>query len=1172
MTSGSASDGDTVGCPRCGRPVSGRSLVALCSRCLFVALGEESMVSDVADDACAASPSSRILGDYELHGEIARGGMGVVFRARQRSLGRWVAVKLARDGGFALRDHLRRFRTEVEAAATLDHPHIVPIYEVGEHEGCPFFSMKLLEGGTVMARFADRPTDPRLAANITAKVGRALHFAHQRGVLHRDVKPNNILLDSAGEPFLTDFGLARLMEEDSTVTRTVAVMGTPAYMAPEQARGGMKTVTTAVDVYGLGAVLYELLTGQPPHRGDSPIDIVRKVLEEEPRRPSQINRAIDRDLEVICLRCLEKEPARRYGSALAVSEDLERWLRGEPIQARPISSFERLAKWVRRRPAIASLSGLALMAGLAAVAVTTAFKLRLNEVQRREALSHRQSAIRLLVAEANHHIEDGDGCMALPMLVGALERAQGWPDHELAQRERLGALLRMSPRLRRLWVLDAPVLHATRDGEGRRLAFGTAAGLATIRDSETGEAIGPPLRHTGAVMRVLFSPDSQLLAASEEACCVRLWDLRSSTPLGAPLQWRSSWYDPAVFGAAGSVLAVPGDSNVLFHPVDGSGAPDARMPAIPGIQALAVDPSGTQFFVGGEDGKGRFWDRPRARWIGPELPHPARLRAAFFVLAGRFLVTIAEDWRARVWNAETGELIRVTEAHESDILSWAATQDGHRFATAGYDNAVRVWETTNTGPALTLVRHASAAGAVDLSADGRWMVTGTYGGAARLWELPTGRPATPNLPHSAGVSTVLLEPSGQRFITASYGGEARQWQLPPDGGTLKSWKSIETPVLARFDADGSNVVVVARDGEARRLAMQGGPEASWRIHHGSPIASADLAADGRILALGGTDGTVSIWRIGHMDPLRRMRVDEHTVTQIRLSADARQWIALCNDRRVTAGSIEDSPPLPHRFWHNDGIHWIRFSPDGGTVGIAGFSGLGALWNPAHGTERFRFPGLARFVGRIEFSPDGRQVLTTDWDWDNYARAGRRWDARTGEELLPPLAHTDGVRCGRYSPDGRFIATGGEDFRARVWFAETGRPATPFLDHRGLVAEVAFSPKSDRVATASWDQTARVWSIADGQPLTPPLLHDGRVLQVEFSPDGRSLLTVAEDRTVRVWDLSPIDWPLNDLRDVAELLAGHRLEKDSDRVPLTTAELEQRWKAIQSRHPDYLQGF
>jgi TolB-like protein/Tfp pilus assembly protein PilF/predicted Ser/Thr protein kinase len=304
------------------------------------------------------------FGDYEVQEEIGRGGQGVVYRARQKSLNRTVALKVIGLGHWAREAHVRRFRLEAEAAARLNHPCIVPIYEIGERDGSCYFSMGLVEGGQLHEVVKEGPMPPRRSAELIAKLARTVHYAHEHGILHRDIKPGNILIDAKGEPHLTDFGLARLVETESTVTRTMEVLGTPSYMAPEQVQANNGQVSIATDIYGLGAVLYQLLTGQPPFAGGTTYETVRLLLETEPRQPRLLNPKVDRDISTICLKCLEKDPKRRYSSALALAEDLERWLKHEPIHARRTGVFHRGRKWVQRKPAIAAV--IALSVALAA--------------------------------------------------------------------------------------------------------------------------------------------------------------------------------------------------------------------------------------------------------------------------------------------------------------------------------------------------------------------------------------------------------------------------------------------------------------------------------------------------------------------------------------------------------------------------------------------------------------------------------------------------------------------------------------------------------------------------------------------------------------------------------------------------------------------------------------
>ena len=367
-------------CAKCGAEIPADAPEGGCPCCLLasgLSLPPEPSVAGIIEpgyvDKLHSKKAERAasmlgeLGDYELLEEVGRGGQGVVFRARQKSLNRTVALKVISLGQWASKAHVKRFRREAEAAASLDHPYIVPIHEVGERDGSCYFSMNFVEGGQLDEVVRRTPISIRQAAGLIAKVARTVHYAHEHGILHRDIKPGNILLDKNGEPHLTDFGLARLSETESTVTGTLEVLGTPSYMAPEQAVGGTTKVSKATDVYGLGAVLYQLLTGHPPFAGGTTYETIKLVLDTEPRQPRLLNPKVDREVSTICLKCLEKDPTRRYSSALALAEDLERWAKHEPIQARRTGILTRGRKWVRRNPTsallAASLIALAVAAG-----------------------------------------------------------------------------------------------------------------------------------------------------------------------------------------------------------------------------------------------------------------------------------------------------------------------------------------------------------------------------------------------------------------------------------------------------------------------------------------------------------------------------------------------------------------------------------------------------------------------------------------------------------------------------------------------------------------------------------------------------------------------------------------------------------------------------------------
>ncbi len=370
-------------CRKCGAKIFSDAPEGLCGKCVLKAAlgsfadvsaaggGEPGQIYDALSSSSRLQPAADLLGelgDYELLEEIGRGGQGVVFRARQKSLNRIIALKVISLGQWASKAHLKRFRLEAEAAARLEHPGIVPIHEVGERDGSCYFSMKFVEGGQLDAVVRRQPMPIRRAVELIIKVARTVHYAHEHGIVHRDIKPGNILLDAKGEPHLTDFGLARLVETESAVTRTLEVLGTPSYMAPEQAVGNNTAISSVTDVYGLGAVLYQLLTGQPPFAGGATYETIKLLLDTEPKSPRLLNPKIDRDLSTICLKCLEKDPKRRYASALALAQDLERWLRHEPIEARRTRVFARSTKWVRRNPTSALLA-----ASLVALGATAAW-------------------------------------------------------------------------------------------------------------------------------------------------------------------------------------------------------------------------------------------------------------------------------------------------------------------------------------------------------------------------------------------------------------------------------------------------------------------------------------------------------------------------------------------------------------------------------------------------------------------------------------------------------------------------------------------------------------------------------------------------------------------------------------------------------------------------------
>src|SRR5262245_26720734 len=581
----------------------------------------------------------RYFGDYELKRVLGRGGMGVVYQAKQLSLNRPVALKMLRAGDLAGGDELRRFQVEAEAVATLDDPHIVPVYEVGEHHGRRYFSMKLIPGGSLAGRLADYAAEPKAAARLMAVVARAVHHAHQRGILHRDLKPANILIDDEGRPHVTDFGLAKRVEAGDELTLSGAIMGTPGYMAPEQASGRRSAITTAADVYGLGAILYAMLTGRPPFQADSVLETLDQVRDQPPEPPSQLNRRVGRDLETICLKCLEKDPRRRYDSAAAVAADLERYLAGEPILARRTGLVERAAKWARRRPAIAALLGLiALVAALGVAGIAWQWREAVaarNEVAAKardltrlnseleSTLSERESTLYLSrIALAERSLHEGN----MPQADQALEACQpdlrGWEWRCLRQ-------LRHKPP-RRLTGHSKYVTSLAYSPDGLRIATGSADGTVKLWEATTGALIRTHEGHTGLVYALAFSPDGTRLASASHNGDgkIRITDVATGREMD-PLNDGGHTIWGLAFSPDGVHLASASDKTVKIWDTTAGKQKDTLEGQAARVNSVAYSRDGKRLAAGVDGTTVKVWDATTLKVIpiGP-IPIDAYSRMA----------------------------------------------------------------------------------------------------------------------------------------------------------------------------------------------------------------------------------------------------------------------------------------------------------------------------------------------------------------------------------------------------------------------------------------------------------------------------------------------------------------------------------------------------------------
>src|SRR5262245_42356177 len=630
------------------------------------------------------APGSRVryFGDYELLEEIARGGMGVVFKARQVSLNRIVALKMILAGQFASEGEVRRFRAEAESAANLDHPNIVPIYEVGEHQGHQYFSMKLVEGGHLAQAIAQgamrNPESQKRTVRLLTLVARAVHFAHQRGILHRDLKPANVLLDRDGSPYVTDFGLAKSVEGRSHLTQTGAVMGTPSYMAPEQAVGA-KELTTAIDIYSLGAILYEVLTGMPPFKAGNVYETLRQVREQEPARPRSVNLGADRDLETICLKCLQQEPAKRDESAAALADDLERWLDDRPILARPIGTGERVVKWAKRRPAVAALA--------AAVVLVAATGFAGVVWKWRDAVAAEQTA----------EIKAKDALDAL-----------GKADHALKEEARATAVARKAEadekkardeaENRRIEADDLRK-QAEKDREAIQVTLKRADGLRLTAEPEIARPFEPGLAVLLAVEGVKRAPGRIAFTTLHAA----MRDSREERVLGGDGRYDRGWNvfygkaaDVRVFPDGKRFLAAVGSSFRVYDRETGQMLAEWKGFNQP-IRSASLSPDGKRVVVTvsghaairHSDGKTYQYTDRLVYVVDLEKGEEAlRLRDARdsvtyadFNRDSTRIVTASDDGKARIYEAATGKLLHTLDGHTCSLLTARFTANGKQVVT-----------------------------------------------------------------------------------------------------------------------------------------------------------------------------------------------------------------------------------------------------------------------------------------------------------------------------------------------------------------------------------------------------------------------------------------------------------------------------------------------------------
>ncbi|MCC7376839.1 MAG: protein kinase [Verrucomicrobiales bacterium] len=1189
-------------CRQCGGPLGPSIAGSICPRCEFAA----ALAPLAVPDGAIPESAVRRFGDYQLIEEIAHGGMGVVYRARHVKLDRVVALKMLLLGQFASDLAVKRFQREAAAAAALRHPGIVSVFEVGECEGQHFFTMEMVEGRSLASLLQSGPLPPHSAAVYLKALAEAVAHAHAQGIVHRDLKPSNILIDLFDAPRITDFGLARRLDGTGDLTLTGHILGSPNYLAPELLdgrRSGTRSTegvghpgvesslppieggSALTDLFSLGAVLYECLTGRAPFLGATLEETLLRVRDTDPVPPRLLQARVPRDLETICLKCLEKDPLRRYESAAALARELGRFLEGHPISARPISPLGRGWRWARRRPAMATLViALHVVATLGLAGILWQWHRAESEAGRagRAAREIRNQLVRQWVATGNELGGRGRMLEALPWYLQAL-RDEPDPERREVHRRRLNAALLTAPRSEQVWFHSNAVNLVRLSPDERWVASASDDETARVWDLESGQPLTPPLRHPEAVRGVEFSPDGRFLLS---------------------------------FGSRR--LHRPG-----LGPEGGQGS--LRLWALPeGREIWAFDATNTlstaEWSLDGRriaasctDGRARVWavhsdGNSLSLSLEWEFELPAENRSAAFSPDGKRLATGARDGRFRVWDLGTGRLL-----HDLD------------------------------GPASrTSLRAWDRRWMVLFSPDGR-QLAGYRDFSVRVWEAESGRPLF-DLNPDREVNAVAYHPNSQSLITSSRGGQVEIWSSTQGVRSLvinanEFWTSTAESTRAEFGANGNMILVWDRGGLRFHLPEQGLARAPFLPS--VPVVSARMTADGRRVVVGDREGGIWVW---NLVPIRATGVAPDLTSvgnAVAFSPDGRRLVAgdLSAGLGVwDAASGRSRLDTPHFQTPGQwGIHQILITPDGrrflatdnrGTMRLYDFdSGRAAspLWTNSPGQRvcaailpdgnqvvtgddegvirRIRLedgaclaaatqtaglpvrdvlvPADGRFVVTLandrmavvrdpvsleprgapmalggpahsgQLSPDGTLLLT------GCSAEGqpRVWDLAT-RTVRWSLDFAPGAQSVTFSPDGRWIAVCGSIGGLRVWDAATGRL------HRAIelawdAHHLKFSPNGRWLAVAG-TQGVRVWEVPNFDAVTPVWMVDpdyGYANKIDWSPDSTRLAAVGSEYPVRIWNLESGSYSDADWEDLTTGISGKRLDGSGRLVPVPPQELK-----------------
>jgi WD40 repeat protein len=938
--------------------------------------------------------SDRSVHGYQLLRQIGSGGMGVVYEAKQLGLLRRVALKMIQGGAHAAPEHRDRFRSEAAAAARLHHPNIVEIYEVGELDGCPYIAMEYVDGGSLAQQLSSEPQPARSAARLVQTLAGAVEHAHQHGVVHRDLKPANVLMTMAGVAKVADFGLAKCGDEDLEPTRSGTILGSPCYIAPEQAAGQVRDIGPAADVYSLGAILYEMLTGNPPFRSSTALETLQRVRTDEPTRPTRSNPGIPRDLETICLKCLEKLPVRRYGSALALAEELGRFLDGAPIQARPLRAPARLWRWCRRKPALAGALGFAVLALLTTVAVSLTFAVSQYAASARLAAALHQvqargrEVDRLAADMAYDHgqtlCEQGDAGQGMLWMSRGLASAAraGAEDLQRALRANLAAWLQELHVLTARWEASAPVMAVAISPDGRFALSAADDGLAQFWDFETGEEAGPSLQHPATVTSLAFSPDGKTVLTGCTNSFARLWDVATRRPVGPPLK----------------------------HPM--------------AVSSVAFSPDGKTVLTGSWDRRARLWDVGTSTPIGQPMEHRDRVSSVAFSLDGRKIATGSWDGTARLWDARTGTPLGKPLSHADFVWSVAFSPDGRRLMTACFDRKAWLWDTATGQPVGQPLLHQHCVSVAAFSPDGRTVLTGCQDATARLWDAETAELVGTSVRHRHSITSALFHPDGKAVLTAGLDKSVMLWKVArPAKATFAHQGYIRRAV---FSPDGSAILSGSVDATARVWDSTTGRPLSPPLRHEGSVQAVAFSPDSQTVVTGSDDRTARLWN-AHTGAARGQPMrHEDKVWSLAVSPNGKALLTASWDNTARLWETRLGNPLGPPLRHDGPLSVVAFTPDGRTMFTGGWDMIVRQWDVASGRATaypLRHHGAIR---ALAVSPDGGTVLTGSYD-----RTAQLWDRVTGKPIGPATHHQGQVWFVGFSPDGQTVLSGGQDTVARI---------------------------------------------------------------------------------------------------------------------------------------------